>query len=110
MVFFSALGIIGDGNYEIHFPNSSRGYVSFSDIVPAKGGFTICFWLQTENAGFFVEYRTAASADQNETLTLGLYCGNNTFDILFGNQRRYQFFIVFTLYMLKIRDLKPVIY
>ncbi|XP_022809604.1 uncharacterized protein LOC111346591 [Stylophora pistillata] len=80
-------GIIGDGNYEIHFTDSSRGYVSFSDIVPAKGGFTICFWLQTENAGFFVEYRTAASADQNETLTLGLYCGNNTFDILFGNQR-----------------------
>ena len=88
--YISALGIINDENYEIHFPDSSRGYVSFSDIRQAKGGFTICFWLKTSNVGFFIEYRTEASGDQNETLVFGLYCGNNTFDILLRNRRRYR--------------------
>ena len=86
-MIFAVLGIIDDGNYEIHLPDSELGYVSFSDIVPAKGAFTICFWLKTANSGFFIEYKTAASAERNETLALGIYCGNNTFDLLLTKTR-----------------------
>ncbi|KAL9987547.1 hypothetical protein ACROYT_G001872 [Oculina patagonica] len=74
-------------NYEIHLPDSSLGYVSFSDISSSGSGFTICFWLKTENSGFFIEYKVAASIEQNATLVLGVYCGSHAFDIVFGNKR-----------------------
>ena len=78
------------GNYEIHLPDISFGYVSFPNFTWPSGDFTICFWLKTKHSGFFIEYEVALSIEQNATLVLGLYFHNRSFELLFGNIRRYQ--------------------
>lgn len=87
LLFF--LLLFDSDNYEIHLPDISVGYVSFSDFSARGRGFTICFWLKTVHSGFFIEYAVAASIEQNATLVLGLYFHKHSFDILFGSIRRY---------------------
>ena len=89
LVFFFLL-LFDSDNYEIHLPDFSVGYVSFSDFSARGRGFTICFWLKTVHSGFFIEYAVAASIEQNATLVLGLYFHKHSFDVLFGSIRRYQ--------------------
>lgn len=89
MLIFALLFVVDSGYYELHLLDSSLGYVTFTDISSSGKGFTICFWLKTQHSGFFIEYKVAASVEQNATLVLGIYCGNHTFDIIFGNKRRY---------------------
>lgn len=83
-------GIFDSGNYEIHLPDISGGYVSFPHFPWRGSDFTICFWLKTKHSGFFIEYEVAASIEQNVTLVLGLYFHSRSFEILFGSIRRYQ--------------------
>ena len=83
-------GIFSSGNYEIHLPDISFGYVSLPHFPWPNGDFTICFWLKTKQSGFFIEYEVAFSIKQNATLVLGLYFHNRSFEVLFGNIRRYQ--------------------
>ena len=86
--FHFSLGLFDPGNYEIHLPGIDLGYVSFSDISPLHLGFTLCFWLKTEYSGFFIEYKVAT--EQNESLVLGVYCGNNTFEVQLEKKGRYK--------------------
>ena len=86
---FCSFAIFDSGNYEIYLPDTSIGYVSFSDFSAPDRGFTMCFWLKTAHSGFFIEYAVAASREQNATLVLGLYFHNHSFDIQFGSIRRY---------------------
>ena len=82
--------IFSSGNYEIHLPDISFGYVSLPHFPWPNGDFTVCFWLKTKQSGFFIEYEVAFSIKQNATLVLGLYFHNLSFEVLFGNIRRYQ--------------------
>ena len=91
-------GIFHTGNYEIHLPDISVGYVSFPQFPWPSGDFTICFWLKTKHSGFFIEYEVAISIEQNATLVLGLYFYNRHFEILFGNIRRYQTIVAHWLF------------
>jgi len=81
--------IFDSGNYEIHLPDISVGYVSFPHFPWRGSDFTICFWLKTKHSGFFIEYEVVSSIEQNATLVLGLYFHNSNFEILFGSIRRY---------------------
>ena len=101
MLLFALVFVVDPGNYEIHLPDSSLGYVSFSDISPNNDGFTICFWLKTEYSGFFIEYKGAASKEQNATLVLGVYCGDYNFNIQFGDKRRYSTVTIIRLFKIK---------
>jgi len=84
LLFFDA------GNYEIHLHDFGVVYVSLSDFSARGRGLTICFWLKTTHSGFFIEYKVAASGEQNATLVLGLHFHNHSFDLLFGSITRYQ--------------------
>jgi len=82
--------IFDSGNFEIHLPDISVGYVSFPHFPWRGSDFTICFWLKTKHSGFFIEYEVVTSLEQNATLALGLYVHNGSFEILFGSIKRYQ--------------------
>ena len=84
---FFSLELLDPGNYEIHLPDIDLGYVSFSDIPSLRLGFTLCFWLNASYSGFFIEYKVATQ--KNDTLVLGVYCGNNTFEIQLKKKMRY---------------------
>ena len=83
----AVIGILGLDDYEIHLPDFSLGYVSFSDISPLRYGFTLCFWLKTTYNGFFIEYKVAS--EQNESIVLRFCCGNNTFRIHLDKTRYF---------------------
>ena len=36
-----------------------------------------------------MEYKNEGSAEENEILIFGIYCGNNTFSLQSGSERRY---------------------
>lgn len=86
LVSLFVLGVIDPGNYEIDLPHVEVGYLSFYDIASLAVGFTLCFWLKTDNSGFFIEYKV--TKEQDESLVLGVYCLNNTVITHLASQRR----------------------
>ena len=88
LVFFiSIIGSVSLNNYHIKLPNSSRGYISFSDISPMEIGFTLCFWIKTKFDGFFTEYKVISSED--EEAAIGFYFHKHTLEILLNRKQRY---------------------
>ena len=87
-VDFAVRGFFEADDYEIHLPEANISNVSFSDISPLSFGFTLCFWLKTSHAGFFIEYKVAS--EQGESLLLGFYSGNNTFRVHLDKRARYR--------------------
>ncbi|PFX15365.1 G-protein coupled receptor GRL101 [Stylophora pistillata] len=79
-------GLSDDNNFEAHLPDSEYGYISVSDVVLDECCFTICFWLKTADRGFFMEYKTAGSAEENEALVFEIYYGD-TFSLQSGGKR-----------------------
>ena len=47
-----------------------------------------------------MEYKNEGSAEENEILIFGIYCGNNTFSLQSGSERRYHGGICFLSYIL----------
>lgn len=86
--YYIERGFIDPDNYELHLPDSNVSDVSFSDISPLRHGFTLCFWLKTAHAGFFIEYKVAS--EQGDSLEFAFYCDNNTVGVQLDKNRRYQ--------------------
>lgn len=86
--YYIERGSIDPDNYELHLPDSNVSDVSFSDISPLPHGFTLCFWLKTAHAGFFIEYKVAS--EQGDSLEFAFYCDNNTVGVQLDKNRRYQ--------------------
>ena len=85
IVVFALIIVLADVDYELHFPSMEQGYLSLRSFTSMKE-ITICVWLQTNNSGFMIEYKTASL--QKTSKGTGLEVGNNEVKITILGQKR----------------------